>query len=232
MSGEPAPRYDGDVPFPPHRRPAGRPPIADLAAGTCLWRVHSIDHSAQGFNPTVQPSVLRGGRFDSPDGSYAYAYFGDCATTAIAETICRDLPLGLAPRLVLRRDLVGRRLTEIEVTRTLPVLKLHGAGLTHVGAPLSVTKGGADQYLATRAWAVALRTWFPHIAGFCYRPRNDEDAFAWVLFDDGPGAAEPRARGALKATGTGFDLLDPAFAVDLRRSLHMFNATVDISPAK
>ncbi|NQW73554.1 MAG: RES family NAD+ phosphorylase, partial [Actinobacteria bacterium] len=64
-----------------------------------------------------------------------------------------------------------------------------------MGAPLSLTKCDADQYELTRAWAHALRTWFPQVDGFQYRPRHDEDAFAWVLFDDGPSAPCARARG-------------------------------------
>lgn len=215
------------VPRPPGTPPAGNPSTVQLPSGTTLWRVHQPPHPADSFNPNAQPSALAGGRFDSLDGSFSYAYLGDAPSTAIVETVCRDLPLGGAPRLVPRKELTGRCLSKVTIVRDLSVLVLHGAGLTHVGAPLSLTKCDADQYELTRAWAHALRTWFPQVDGFQYRPRHDEDAFAWVLFDDGPSAPCARARGSLACTGPEVDLLAPSFAVELRQVLHKFNATVE-----
>ncbi len=75
--------------------------------------------------------------------------------------------------------------------------------------------------------AHALRAWFPKVDGFQYRPRHDEAAFAWALFDDGPSAQYARARDSLACTGPGVALLDPSFAVELRQVLHKFNAIVE-----
>ncbi|GAA2018493.1 RES family NAD+ phosphorylase [Pseudokineococcus marinus] len=183
--------------LPPDRQPAGTPVVETLEAGTRLVRVHG-DHPADAFNPTPQPSRLRGGRFDSLDGDWASTYLGEDGRAAVAETLCRDLPVGGAARLVPRSRLVGRRISTVEVVRDLPVLVLHGAALTQVGAPLELTKSSAGEYLTTRAWARALRLWLPDVAGFRYRCRHDEDLLAHVLFDDGPDAATPRARGALQ----------------------------------
>ena len=186
------------LPPPPEHQPAGTPVVETLAAGTRLVRVHG-DHPADAFNPTPQPSRLRGGRFDTLDGDYAYTYLGQDGRAAVAETLCRDLPVGGAARLVPRSRLAGRSISTVEVVRDLPVLVLHGAALTQVGAPLDLTKSSAGEYLRTRAWARALRGWLPDVAGFRYRSRHDEDLIAHVLFDDGPDAASPRARGPLRA---------------------------------
>nr|WP_271212057.1 RES domain-containing protein [Rhodococcus wratislaviensis]GLK38392.1 hypothetical protein GCM10017611_52590 [Rhodococcus wratislaviensis] len=51
---------------------------------------HRAPHA---LNPTAQPDELAGGRFDSRDVSHAYLYLADSPDGAIAETICRDLPL-------------------------------------------------------------------------------------------------------------------------------------------
>jgi hypothetical protein len=178
------------------------------------------------FNPTAQPSRLDGGRFDSLDGSFAYTYLGDTDQVAVAERLCRDLPHGGAARLVLKADVVGKRLSTVEVSRDLRVLVLHGAALTQVGATLDLTKCEADQYEITRAWAVALRTWFPDVDGFRYRPRHDEDRLAWVLFDDGETAPNPRARGALRTIGTP-ELLDQEPGLTrVRSTLRLYNATL------
>lgn len=214
---------------PPSAQPHGRPVIEVLEAGTTLSRVHG-EHPADTLNPTPQPSVRSGGRFDSLDGSYAYTYLGQTPDAALAETVCRDLPLDGSAREVPRARIAGRRLSTVEVTRDLPVLALHGAALTQVGAMLELTKSEADQYLTTRRWARSLLTWMPQIAGFRYRPRHDEDSFAYVLVDEG--AAPGRARGALRAVGSGsLDLSSPDGLVLLRRVLHRHNAVLSIPPA-
>lgn len=195
------------LPSPPTVQPSGSPAIETLAAGTLLRRVHS-SHPADSFNWTAQPRVLAGGRFDSLDGAFGYTYLGESDAAAIAETLCRDLPLGGPARLVPRSQLTGLRITTVEVARDLPVLVLHGAALAHVGAPLALTKCDADQYLTTRAWAAALRGWLPDVAGFVYRCRHDEDLRAWALFDDGPPSRRAHAALEAQAKSTALDATD------------------------
>lgn len=217
--------------LPPAARPPGTPVIDVLAAGTSLFRVHG-EHPADAFNPTPQPSKRSGGRFDSLDDSYAYTYLGQTPEAAIAETVCRDLPLDGSAREVPRARIAGRRLSEVTVTEDLRILVLHGPALSHVGATLDLTKSEADQYVTTRRWARSFLSWLPEIAGFRYRPRHDEDSFACVLVDEGPTAPGGRAHGALRAdTGSGLDLTSPDGQVLLRQVLHRHNAVLSIPPA-
>ena len=206
------------LPHPPRTRPPGTPVLEVLPAGTRLHRVHG-PHPADGFNWTAQPSIRSGGRFDSLDGSYGYTYLGEVPDAAIAETLTRDLPLDGWARQVPRHRLGSRTLTTVVTNRDLPVLALHGAALTHVGSPLDLTKSATGEYLTTRAWAHALRTWLPEVAGFRYRCRHDEDLFADVLFDDGPTARHARARGAL-------DALDDSTALDGPTGQHLVRAVL------
>lgn len=216
---------------PPAEQPPGTPVVEVLAAGTSLFRVHG-DHPADTFNPTPQPSKRAGGRFDSLDGSYGYTYLGQTAAVAVAETVCRDLPLDGSAREVPRASIAGRRISEVTLTRDLPVLALHGPALAHVGATLDLTKCEADQYVTTRTWARSPLSWLPGIAGFRYRPRHDEDAFAYVLVDDGPTAPRSRAHGALHVNAeSGLDLTSPDGHVLVRRVLHRHNAVLSIPPA-
>jgi hypothetical protein len=183
-------------------------------------------HSADSFNPTVQPDKLAGGRFDTFDGTYAYTYLGSDPSAAIAETICRDLPLDGTPRFALWSSVIGRRLTTVEITRELRVLKLHGAQLTQVQAPLALTKCESDQYEVTRRWAARLLDWFPDIAGFQFRPRHDEDRMAWALCEDRPVTPHARATGALRPLPDTIPLDDGAGLVLVKRILRAHNATL------
>lgn len=214
---------------PPSSGPPGTPRIATLPAGTVLVRVHGV-HPADAFNPTAQPSRLTGGRIDSLDGTFAYTYLGAARAGAVAETLCRDLPLSGAARTVPHAGLVGKRLTEVEVVRDLPVLVLHGAALAHVGATLDLTKCDAGSpYLITREWARVLRGWLPDVAGFRYRCRHDEDEIAYVLFDDGPtAAARSRAAGSLRARpDTSIPLDSPRGVAIVMEVLRAHDATLE-----
>lgn len=197
----------------------------ELPAGTILRRVHGA-YPAHAFNRTPRPSLLSGGRFDSLDGSYAYTYLGQDDDAAIAETICRDLPLDAGMRLVPRARVRGRRITSVEVTRPLRGLVLHGPALAHVGAGLWLTKSDADQYLMTRAWAARLLAWFPDVDAFVYRCRHDEDRLSWVLFDDAQ-TGRGRAVGALSALPDSVPLADPPGLTTLLRVLANHNATIE-----
>lgn len=213
------------LPEPPATQPVGQPQFAVLPAGLRLLRVHGR-HEAVSFNPTVQSDKLAGGRFDTFDGSYACTYLGKEAEGVIAETICRDLPLDGTARLALWRSVTGRRLSSLEVTRELRVLKLHGAHLSQVGAPLALTKGESDQYEVTRRWAARLLEWFPDIAGFQFRPRHDEDRLVWALFQDHPQGAHPRAHRALRALNDTTALDEGDGLVLVKRVLRAHNATL------
>lgn len=114
----------------------------------------------------------------------------------------RDTPSDGQDRRLRSCDLVDldRHLARVQVVRPLVVVDLCGPALNHLGAPLELTRCEAGQHGTTRLWAEAIRFWCPTAAGFVYRPRHDENTRAYVLFDDGPDAPHPRARGALVAT--------------------------------
>ncbi len=185
-----------------------------MPAGTSVFRIHTTGRDPAGLNHTARPSRISGGRFDSDDGSYGYIYLGDSPATAIAETLCRDLPLTGQARLVPWTQIARRALTRLTVVRDVSVLSLHGPALTQVGAPLALTKSGAEEYETTRAWAKALRRWVPQAEGFAYRPRHDEDGLALVLLVE-----------ALEVADEPVPLTEPGALRVVRDVLHAHNAT-------
>jgi len=167
----------------------GKPVIDTLPVGTSLYRVHSSVFGSTVFNPTKAGDPLKGGRFDSNDGSYAYLYAGQDFPTAIAEVFIRDLPSGpVPPRLIPRAKLLDRMLSELRVDKPLSLVSLRGADLGHVGQDPWLTKCSALHYSETRAWAKAIRGWMPGAQGMVWRSFRDEDRFAYVLFADRVGA--------------------------------------------
>ncbi len=163
----------------------GNPVIDTLSVGTLLYRVHSDVFGATAFNPTKADDPLKGGRFDSSDGSYAYLFAGQDFPTAIAETLVRDLPIGpTPPRIIPRVQLHRRMLSELRVDEPLALVSLHGADLGQVGQDPWLTKCSSSEYRETRTWAKAIRGWVPAAQGLVWRSYRDEDRFAYVLFAD------------------------------------------------
>jgi hypothetical protein len=147
-----------------------------------VWRVHSDCFEPAQFNPTI-PTPFSGGRFDSTDASYAYLYTGSDTIAAVAETLLRDRPPSGA-FLVPRRRVQDKRLSRLRLIRALPVVVLHGAGLTAIRQTAELTSSGAGDYASCRAWARALRVDAPLGCGFEWRPRHDNDRLAYVFFGD------------------------------------------------
>lgn len=193
-----------------------------LRKGTVLWRIHSAGRGPLRMNPTPQPGVESGGRFDSLDGSYAYLYAGSDPAAAIAEVICRDLPFDGAPRIVPRRLLAGRVISRLEVVTGMRMVSLHGADLAQVGQDLWLTKSDPCDYLLTRAWAAAIRGWAPSAAGFSYRCRHDEDRRTWLLTTAPDVTSHPR----LRVVGRPEPLDSPAGLVAVRAVLARHNAAL------
>ena len=163
-------------------RPAHR---TVLTAGTVVWRVHSSHRAPHAPNPTAQPDELAGGRFDSLDGSYAYLYVADSPDGAIAETICRDLPLdppspGLCPP--------PQWPVAPSPPSPSPAPSPPPHSTAHTSPQSDKTSGSPnakpDTFVTTRRWAHAIRTADPDIDGLAYRPRHNEDTLAWTLTTD------------------------------------------------
>lgn len=167
------------LPAPPEHLPA--PVIATLTAGTSVWRIHSTARGATIPNPTAQPRPRAGGRFDSLDGAYAYLYIGDSPHAAVAETLCRNLPVDQSPRLLLHSQIAGRSLTELVTTTDLHLADLTGTGSARINAGSWLTHCDPSGYLTTRQCASSILENNPHLVGLQYRPRHNDNQLAWML---------------------------------------------------
>lgn len=206
---------------PPPADLAGNPHLGSLDAGTTVWRVHGA-HPACTVNPTPRPTVPGGGRFDSLTGDYAYTYLGDSPDAAVAETLCRALPVTGRTRLVPRTLIAGKRLTRLTVTRTVPVIVLHGPHLAAVGQDTWLTASPPADYVLTRGWARALLDASDTAGGLVYRCRHDNDRFAWML----TAAPDQHTHPALADTGEHVALERPAGIALIDTILARYNAAL------
>lgn len=166
-------------PDPPPTLPAAL--VATVATGTSVWRIHGADRGPADLNPTPRPRARAGGRFDSLDGGYSYLYLGDGPAAAVAETLCRNLPVDQSPRLIPRAQIARRVLSELRTTRNIHVVDLTGTGAARLNAEVWLTKCDPSGYLQTRRWAAAILTANPDVDGIAFRSRHDENTLSWML---------------------------------------------------
>ena len=144
------------------------PPLIKLWTRPII-RIHDSRFDANEFNP----GRGEGGRFDplhDDGGAIVPTLYGASSLGgAIAETVFRKVPVRGRRRLA---DLALKALqaSTIQSRRPLRLIDLRGFGLPRLGVSRQeLIESTAEQYPATRAWAVAL-----------YRAVEDADGLIWV----------------------------------------------------
>lgn len=171
----------------PPTRYDGTPIRHVLQRGACLWRVHSRAYSPWSFNPELVDPLFGGARFDATgDDRYPYYYAALDETTAIAETMLRELhPDEEGKRALGRPAVAGRRISGLTLTRDLELLSLvTGRDLGAVGQDAWLVTAPAHQYPQTRAWAHWLRQQAKWAHGFIWSSLRDPGRMTVVLFGD------------------------------------------------
>ena len=171
----------------PPSRYEGTPRRFLLPAGTTLTRVHSAAFSVTEFNPTLARRDFLGGRFDATsDDAYAFLYAAEDDSTAVSETLLRDLPIDeRGARLLPRAGLSKLRISWLRTTLDLEVVGLRsGRDLAAVGQDMWLTIAPAAEYAMTRRWASAVRTWAPWAGGLTWRSHREPEGFVYVFFGD------------------------------------------------
>ena len=163
------------------------PDFVDLPAGTQLTRIHHAGHPAtQFFIPNFNSSA-RGGRFDStPADRYEFLYAADDSSTAVAETLIRDLPgFGPGSRPLERNALDNKCISWIELKSELSLVNLRsGPNLGAIGQDTWLTTSPAVDYQDTRYWSSAIRAWAPTAAGMTWHSRFNPPGLSYIFFRD------------------------------------------------
>jgi len=169
----------GAAPLPPAWRSKANLPISTVPAGTTLHRVHLKIHDAVFFAPgrnaagSREPPLYR---FDSASGRFGVLYAAKDLAGALVETLLRNPQRHSVPLT----KMVERSATELECTRNLRFVQLHGAGLQQVGADNSISTGPYDP---CGHWADALWDHQDCPDGVEYLSRHDPDRVCWAVFE-------------------------------------------------
>lgn len=155
-----------------------------VPTGTRLYRV--ADPQFGITFKRIAPQPCMGGRFDCVDGRYGYSYFADEAEVALAEVFTRDLAPSTEIRTIPASRLSAAALQTVDTLVPVDVQLLHGKHLTRIGETANLTKSEPHDYPRTRAVAAQLIASLPGDGGLRYRPRHDEDGFAYLLYSTNP----------------------------------------------
>jgi hypothetical protein len=178
----------GPPPLPPedlHRR---KLPIATLAAGTVLWRIHRTALGPLYFGRSDDP--VRRQRWDSPDADYGVCYLATESHVGFVETFLKDLSLDF----VSEQEIATRSLAEVEVRRAIRLAQVDGEGLRPLGATATVPQATYD---VTWSWSAALHAHPDQMDGIRYRANHDDSGFAIALFDRAADAIAVRSTSPL-----------------------------------
>jgi RES domain len=120
----------GAAPLPPPWLARRSLPILDLSAGTRVFRIHRLSHSAVFFGPQIDPATGRRRaptyRFDSASGSFGVLYAAERLEGAFVETILRNPQLTFVSQNYIRL----RCVTELTFSRDLRLVDMRGRGLS------------------------------------------------------------------------------------------------------
>jgi hypothetical protein len=218
--------------LPPDRCP-GQAATGLLPEGTRLWRVHSMDYPAHGFNPVPSDRKIGGGRFDCTSlRYYPYLYAAAEQSTALMETVVRSLLFDkrTGRRTIVRVAIERLRMSAVELTRDLRILLLGDQReLNGVCATEWLVHTEALDYDLTRRWAMWLhgRDWLEQEdwpgapQGMLWQSKRDQPRQAMMFFGD-------RCADAIRTVpGEGYLLDDPACHDTLTSLLLPYGVTLN-----
>jgi hypothetical protein len=145
----------------------------DVPAGGTFVRIHRSDRSPVFFSPGEgRPAA---GHFDSAGGLFGVLYLAFTFEGALAETVLRNP----ARRLVGFGEIAARSLAVLSVSRTVRLVRMHGAGLQALGVDNAII---TSPYEPCGTWADALFAHADQPDGIAYASRHDPEQICVALF--------------------------------------------------
>jgi len=166
------------------------PPPKHLDATLVTWggelefhRVHDLAFGGSEFNTSIKGNARFSPITDDAGVLIPTLYAGTTLDCALMETIFHDVPFkaGFKPFSKLKMD--GKIHSVLNPTGDLRLIDLSTVALHKLGVKrtqlIDTTKA---HYPATRRWAQALHSQFPDAQGLRWTSRQDDQAYAVMLF--------------------------------------------------
>ena len=144
-------------------------PLEKISRGRVYRRLHPYARNAIHYNGSNDY------RFNAPNKQFTVLYVAEELKGAFAETLLRDP----GKTLIDQMDIDATAVSEIEITRQLSLVKLHGDGLVRAGATAIVSSG---KYAISQAWSLALWQHRQRPDGIIYRANHDNGQICLALF--------------------------------------------------
>lgn len=191
-----------------------------LQAGSRLWRVHAHKYPADAFYRRPPDREMGGGRFDTR--GFPYLYAAPDESTALAETLLRSVPFDdRGRRLIPRAAIRGKRLSAVEVTADLALLRLvDSVDLAGICTDEWLIHTEPANYDITRRWSTWLHQNQSWAKGLEWQSKRDLTRRCVMLFD--------RCVDGVRAVpGEGYELDDPDRLAELNALLAPYGAVVN-----
>jgi hypothetical protein len=157
--------------------------LIDWGGGREFHRVHDIAYGGTDFNTSLKGNARFSPILDDEDVIISTMYAGTTLDCALMETIFHDLPFKAGFKPVSKNKIVGKVHSVLVPTGDLRLIDLGTIALHKMGVKrtqlIDTTKA---HYPATRRWAQALYKEFPDVQGLRWTSRQDDQAFAVMLF--------------------------------------------------
>jgi|SRR5271165_3205764 len=170
----------GAAPLPPPWLARRSLPILDIRAGTRVFRIHQLSHSAVFFGPQIDPATGRRQaptyRFDSASGSFGVLYAAERFEGPFVETILRNPQLTFVSQNYIRL----RCVTELTFSRDLRLVDIRGRGLSGIGTTNAISTG---PYAPCWTWSDYLYSHRDKPDGIAYASRHNPAELCHAIFE-------------------------------------------------
>ena len=152
---------------------------------TTIHRIHPDTYAADAFNPGPQGNARFSPIVDAKGAPIATIYGGTTFECAAMETVFHDVPFEPGLKTVARRKLNKHLYSQLVPAADLQLADLSNTSLRKLGIPrVDLIESDKDIYPQTRKWAEAIHAQCPQVQGLCWVSRQDDTAWAMILFAD------------------------------------------------
>jgi len=156
-----------------------------IATDTLLHRVHHSDFGATQFNDTSRGDARFSPITDATGTIIPTLYAGETFECAAMETVFHEVPFEPGLKTQQQSLMEGNLYSQVRACSALRLVDLSSKALRQLGVQRRhLIDTDSEDYPYTRQWAQIIHAQAPDVQGLQWISRQDDRAFAVVLFGD------------------------------------------------